>query len=249
LLIQDLLAEQDKRLNLFLIVSYRDSEVDSLSPLAGIMGYFRSDKLIHGAVLLLEELTFQDIGSLLADALRSTQTAVEDLARVLLEKCRGFPQTIEDFLKYLIQLGLVYYEKRTSQSLAGESDGIHKSVARSNESTSDGWRWNIAQIRQCEVSSNADTIFTVNIIPNLTGSDFQLLKAAACVGPAFDLETLLALLPSGPKIVCQGLKNAIESGCILPNGDSSRLLDVYSEESDHNTSMMTDSVISFKVRY
>jgi predicted ATPase len=107
-LIEDLLTRPDVQ-HLMLIGAYRDNEVDSSHPLMRKLAAIRR----AGATvqeIVLEPLTCEDLGRLIADSLHCKPERATPLAQVVHEKTAGNPFFAIQFLSALAEEGLLTFD-------------------------------------------------------------------------------------------------------------------------------------------
>lgn len=190
-LLRQLIAADEAGVCLLVLGAYRDNEVDTDHPLAQLLEQQRQ----QGAPL--HELTLQPLGlgevqALLADTLRTEGARVAPLAALCLEKTRGNPFFLGQFLRSLHAHGDLHYERAQG-----------------------AWEWDIAQIRQRGMTDNVVSLMLerLNDLPPATQT---LLSRAAQLGDSFCLRELMALLQADAGATAAMLWPALEAGLLVP---------------------------------
>jgi len=104
-LLEDLLTQPDMR-HLMLIGAYRDNEVDAAHPLTRKLDAIRQAGALVREIRLTP-LTRDDVGQLIADALRCALPAAARLAQLVHEKTAGNPFFVIQFLYSLAEEDLL----------------------------------------------------------------------------------------------------------------------------------------------
>ncbi|MBN1209064.1 MAG: AAA family ATPase [Myxococcaceae bacterium] len=176
-----------------LIGAYRDNEVSASHPLLVALGEVRQAGArltsLHLGPLLLPQTR-----RLVADALPGAADAlVEPLSALVQEKTGGNPFFLLQFLQALYQDGL---------------------VSRLPEG---GWQWDAEAVRARGYSDNV-VDFLVGRLLQMPVSTRQLLRLAACVGSAFELETLAIISGQEAAEAEQGLERALMEELVAQTG-------------------------------
>ena len=116
--------------SLFLIGAYRDSEVYPLHPLIRMIEQLHQNKVVINQIPLIP-LGIAPIRQLIADTLHINKVKGNPLAELVLQKTRGNPFLVKEFLYTL------YAEK----SIRFDSECL-------------GWQWDMAQIEARDISEN-----------------------------------------------------------------------------------------------
>ena len=121
-LIEDLLTRPDVQ-HLMLIGAYRDNEVDSSHPLMRKLAAIRR---VGATVqeIVLEPLTCEDLGRLIADSLHCKPERATPLAQVVHEKTAGNPFFAIQFISALAEEGLLTFDHGAAR-WSWDLNGIH----------------------------------------------------------------------------------------------------------------------------
>lgn len=179
---------------LFLIGAYRDNEVSLGHPLMIALESLRSQAIVIHEITLAP-LALADISNLIADTLHSDTALVKPLAELVIRKTSGNPFFVNQFLKTLYQENLLIF---TSPSNGSKSH----------------WYWDITQIEALDITDNVVELM-IQKLRKLPESIQRVLQLAACVGNAFDLQTLATIDKRSPVDTYPDLLLAIEEGLVL----------------------------------
>ena len=155
-LLEDLLIRSDIQ-HLMLIGAYRDNEVDAAHPLSRKLDAIRQ----AGARVQetrLAPLTRDDLGQLIADALRCERPHVAPLALLVHEKTVGNPFFVIQFLHALAEEGLLRFDHDASY-----------------------WRWDVDRIHAKHYTDNVVDLM-VGKLTRLPVETQQALEHLACLG-------------------------------------------------------------------
>ena len=169
--------------------AYRDNEVDPTHPL--MLARDDAEKGgVHLHELTIKPLTEGDIGNYVADTLGQDSVSVQPLARVLVEKTRGNPFFLGQFLTTLAADGTLRFDGRR-------------------------WRWEIEAVSNALATDNV-VDFMLGKLGRLASGPQQLLQLAACIGHEFDSETLACVSGHSPKELESQLWAALSEGLLVP---------------------------------
>ncbi|HME04451.1 MAG TPA: AAA family ATPase, partial [Solirubrobacteraceae bacterium] len=121
-LLQDLLTRSDLQ-HLMLIGAYRDNEVDAAHPLTRKLDAIRQVG-VRVQEIRLAPLARDDLGQLIADALRCESERAAPLAELVHEKTAGNPFFVIQFLYSLAEEGLLRFDHAVA-CWSGDLDRIH----------------------------------------------------------------------------------------------------------------------------
>jgi len=193
-----LMTDADQKY-LYVIGSYRDNEVDEINPLKTCLKSIKAGGGAFGEITVTG-LTAKNILDLICDSLGCTRKTGAPLAELVLQKTYGNPFFVREFLKTLYQENLFEFD------------------------FSDGWKWEIEQIKHINITDNVVELMAAKIkkLPEKTQKALQL---AACIGNVFDLK-ILALATETKQVELAGwLSRATEEGLILPLGTGYRFFE------------------------
>jgi len=188
-LLEQLLLDPDLG-HLFFIGAYRDDEVEPTHPLALTLTALEDQGLALGRIDL-GPLSLGDVTALLADALRVMPPRVVELARLVLAKTQGNPFFLTQFLRTLAEEGWLSFDREQAE-----------------------WRWDLARIRDLEVTANVVTLMSAKV-QRLPEAARALLPVAACVGNRFDLATLAVIQDEAEAAIARQLEPALHEGLLL----------------------------------
>lgn len=188
-LIEDTITEA-KIQHLFLIVSYRDNEVQPSHPLFTTLKNLEQ-KSGNFSRIHLDSLNIIDIRQLIADSLQISKRPVSPLAELVMGKTGGNPFFVNQFLNMLYQEKLLVFN--SDQSL---------------------WEWNVANIKSRDITDNIVELLLrrLEIMPPDTQN---VMMIAACIGSAFDLQTLQTITGYSDSEIINHLLPAIREDLVV----------------------------------
>ncbi|WP_214659157.1 AAA family ATPase [Candidatus Formimonas warabiya] len=185
------LAEDPGNRYLLLMGAYRDNEVPESHPLARTLKEMEEGG-IPVQYLQLHPLSRSQAGQYIADTLQSAGEKAFSLAEVLHRKSGGNPFFLGQLLKSL------YDEKGLRFNL---QEGC--------------WEWEAASLEEMDIPQDV-VDFMLAKLRKLPGESRAILKAAACLGHAFDLQTLSLACEQSAWETVTCLRPAIQAGLVRP---------------------------------
>ncbi len=177
--------------HLLVIGAYRDHEVDAAHPLALALTQLRAASVpVHEVAL--RDLSSDDVGTLVADALRAPRDTVVSLARLVFDKTSGNPFFIDEFLRTLAR------EKHLTFSTALRA-----------------WTWDPRAIEALGITANVVELM-VERLQRLAEPVQRALRIAACIGDDFALSTLAQAADASPNATRATLEPAIRARLLVP---------------------------------
>ncbi len=197
-LVHVLLAD-DEMSHLLIVGAYRDNEVGTGHILTAALDTLRKS----GATLA--ELTVQPLApasvlALLADTLDLPPSEVEPLAAVLVEKTKGNPFFLGQYLGELGNEGLLRFDAAARR-----------------------WTWDMAGIAGRVVADNVVELVTAKL-RRLPPETQQVVTYAAAIGHQFDAATLATITGVPVAEAMRALWPALAASVVVPLGEDYRLL-------------------------
>jgi PAS domain S-box-containing protein len=197
-LLEHLVTHPEVR-HLLVIGAYRDNEVGRTHPLRNSIEEIRkTTKRVHEIVLT--PLRLEDVGRLIADALRSRQQRARSLAELVQEKTAGNPFFAIQFMIALADEGLLTFDPAASM-----------------------WQWNIDRIRAKSYTDNLADLMA-NKLKRLPTPTREALKQLACLGNVAPIATLSRVLGKTPQAMQAVLWEAVRAGLVLHQDNAIRFL-------------------------
>ncbi|WP_051390058.1 AAA family ATPase [Bradyrhizobium sp. Ec3.3] len=182
-LIEDLMTQFDVQ-HLLLIGAYRDNEVDSTHPLTRKLHAIRkAGARVHEFVL--SPLARDELGSLIADAIRSHPASVAELAQLVHEKTGGNPFFAIQFLSTLADEELLAFDHATGS-----------------------WSWDLARIHSKGYTDNVVDLM-VRKLSRLPAETQTALTRFACLGNIAPTATLSLVQGTSEEQVHRDLWEAV----------------------------------------
>ena len=166
-LLEDLLTRSELH-HLMLLGAYRDNEVDATHPLMRKLDAIRQ---AGGQVqeIRLKPLARDDVGQLIADALRCGSERSSPLAQLVQEKTAGNPFFVIQFLHTLAAEGLLAFDHDAAR-----------------------WRWDLERIHAKSYTDNVVDLMAVKL-SRLPVETQQAVQQMACLGNRAEM-TMLAIV-------------------------------------------------------
>jgi PAS domain S-box-containing protein len=185
--------------HLLVIGAYRDNEVGRAHPLRHSIEEIRKTATrVHEIVLT--PLRLEDVGRLIADALRSRQQRARSLAELVQEKTAGNPFFAIQFMIALADEGLLTFDPAASM-----------------------WQWNIDRIRAKSYTDNVADLMASKL-KRLPTPTQEALKQLACLGNVALIATLSRVLGKTPQAMQAVLWEAVRAGLVLHQDTTIRFL-------------------------
>lgn len=177
--------------SVLIVGAYRDNEVKPGDPLtASLQAIERSQARIEQ--LRLGPMADADVLQLVADTLHASADSVAPLADLCIEKTRGNPFFLGQFLRSLHEQGDIFYDR------------AHGS-----------WRWDLERIRSRGMTDNVVTLLLSKLV-TLPESTQALLARAAHLGNRFEQSELMAIGGRDAEATAEVLWPALRSGLLVP---------------------------------
>jgi len=187
-LIEDLVTQRDVQ-HLLLIGAYRDNEVDSGHPLMRKLDAIRrAGAPVHEIVL--SPLHREDLGRLIADAIRSDPGSIGELAQLVHDKTGGNPFFAIQFLSALAEEKLLAFDHGTAR-----------------------WAWDVERIHAKGYTDNVVDLM-VHKLGRLPAETQMALRKLACLGNVASTAMLSLVQGTSEEQVHQGLWEAVRQELI-----------------------------------
>jgi PAS domain S-box-containing protein len=186
-------------LNLLLIGSYRDNEVDCDHPLWAMIEEIKSKNApLHQIVL--KPLTAKQLSLLVCDTLRSTPKQTGPLAKLIFQKTHGNPFFAIQFLQMLYIEELLRFDPNTGT-----------------------WTWDLAQVQARNYTDNIVDLLLTRL-RRLPDGARDLMEVAACLGGVGQLSQLTVVSQRTDSELQTDLTEAVRAGLLFVQRGSYRFL-------------------------
>ncbi len=197
-LVHDLVTEPDLRF-LLVVGAYRDNEVTPAHPLVATVDAARSAGARHSRIAV-GPLSAEDLGLLVADALRSSAREAAPLAAIVAEKTGANPFFAIQFLIALHEEHLLALDERTGS-----------------------WRWDLGRIRARSFTDNVVDLMVARL-GRLTPETQDALTQLAALGNAAEQRILQAVVDRSEAETQAVLLQALREGLLLRVDDGYRFV-------------------------
>jgi PAS domain S-box-containing protein len=197
-LLEHLVTHPEVR-HLLLIGAYRDNEISPSHPLLRTLEAIRAiDASVHEIVLAPLEL--DDVGRLIADALRCEPKRARPLAELVQEKTGGNPFFAIHFFIALADEGLLGFNP-----------------------TASAWQWNIDRIRTKSYADNVADLMAEKL-KRYSAATQEALKQLACLGDVTEIATLTLVHGENEETMHKALWEAVRAGLVVQQGSGYKFL-------------------------
>jgi len=186
---------------LFVIVAYRDREVDSTHPFVMILEELAKRDVVVNH-LHLGELSREHVIEMIADTLHRDTDSITPLADLAQRKTAGNPFFLKQFLRSLHDEKLLRFDFRIG-----------------------GWEWDLREIQLRQITDNVVELMA-NKFRGLSSTGQDLLKMAACMGTEFGIQVLSWVVRMPQRDIALALNEALSEGLIFPVGAGYKLLEL-----------------------
>ncbi len=202
--------------NFYFIGAYRNTKISSTHPLLDSIEWIKH-KGTPVQTIILKPINEIDICHLLSDTLQASINQVKLLAQVILDKTRGNPFFIKQFLETMNKEGFFAYDYENGH-----------------------WQWDIEQITAQSITDNV-VDFIAAKVSKLDNSSRHTLQLASCIGDSFSLPLLSKAAAKSSRTLVSDLHEAIALGLIMPKGDAYRRMEKSVTKSQAPKSLKTDN--------
>ncbi|RFP61669.1 MAG: GAF domain-containing protein [Limnothrix sp. CACIAM 69d] len=191
---QNLLTEARSHAQCLLVLgAYRDNEVFPGHPFLITVKALESAH-VPLATLILGPLSAESLNQLIADTFRATNSKVQPLTHLVMQKTQGNPFFATQFLKALHQDSLITFDREAGH-----------------------WQCDLVQVQDAALTDDVVEFMALQL-QKLPMATQEQLKFAACVGARFDLKTLAIVSEQNEIQAASALWSALQEGLILPEG-------------------------------
>ncbi len=191
---------------LLFIGAFRDNEILEENHL--LLHLDEIDKQRSVLTLSLSPLDENSIYLLIQDSFKTSNEKSAKLAKCIYRKTDGNPFFVNELLKHL------YLNTDINFSLEKGA-----------------WEWDIVKINEAEISNNL-VDFLIENLKNLSESNRDVLKIAACIGNVFDLDTLAQIYGKSIEFTNEDLWEVLKQGMVIPLSGNYRLIRQSKEDSE-----------------
>ncbi|MCP4345110.1 MAG: AAA family ATPase [Desulfobacterales bacterium] len=217
-LLKILMNDPDNRY-LLIIGAYRDNEVEPTHPLMMTVDDLKN-KGIEIQTITLNPLEKRHIDHLLRDAFKPLSMEISPLSWLVMDKTKGNPFFINQFLKTIYEIKLLVFDYRRSI-----------------------WVWDLAEIQAYEITENVVELM-VNRIRELPEDTREILKLASCLGNRFEVKTLSAICGLSLFHTARAVWPAVQAELLSPEAYSSDIRQmVTGEKTDY---LLADILVKFQ---
>ncbi|HMW04383.1 MAG TPA: AAA family ATPase [Leptospiraceae bacterium] len=186
-LIQSILTNPEVKF-LLLILSYRDNEVLQTHPFFVMLEHLKEINISYKSIFL-DSFSVKDVTHIVQDTLHCEKIYARQLATILHTKTKGNPY-------FVMEMFRSFYERDLIEYVGGK------------------WVWNIIKIEEAKVSDNVIDLL-VEKVKDLTLSQVETLKLAACIGDSFSSEILYMVSKKTRDVLTEELTKISNDGFLI----------------------------------
>ncbi len=160
--------------------------------------------------ITLKPLADRDVTQLIADTLKTDLAVVQPLSQLVMQKTRGNPFFVNEFLRTLNAEHLLNFDREALS-----------------------WQWDIQPIERMGITDNVVDLMIAKV-QKLSHSAQVALRLAACVGAEFSLDSLAPICQTSIQEIFQDLKPAVQAGLIIPISDLDEQLLIHDYKFGHD---------------
>ncbi|BBD59007.1 two-component hybrid sensor and regulator [Nostoc sp. HK-01] len=209
---------------LLLLGAYRNNEVSPSHPLMLMVEEMKKAGTTINTITLAP-LTEQDTNQLVADTLRCKTERAQPLTKLIERKTQGNPFFITQFLKALYEDGEITFNHQQGY-----------------------WECDITQIRALSLTDDV-VKFVAKQLQKLPEATQNVLQLAACIGNAFDLNTLAIVSQQSVTATATALWKALQEGLILPTSQTYKFFQTESEAQTNSQKNIDDDFVNLTYRF
>lgn len=194
----------------YLMLSYRDNELDSTHPFYNIVEEIKKSG-VDVSSIILRPLSLNDIYALCKDSLSLEEEDFDKcrgLSEVIYYKTGGNSFFINELLKQLVREGSIFFDYNLNK-----------------------WNWDYDKIVKSKVSDNVIELL-VQRVESLPDDAKKMLQLSACIGNKFDLVTLSYILQKSLKDTALEILEAVIEELVFPETEDYKILISYDPEKD-----------------
>lgn len=181
--------------NVLMIGAYRDNEINPSHPMMLLLEKIEKDAPGRTNTVTLKELNRNEVNQLVADSLRHHHENCLELTGLIMNKTRGNPFFIKQFIRKLEYEKLLYFDNK--------------------------WIWDSEGISRMNLSDNVVDLL-VSKIQILSDEAKNILELASCIGNSFDIKTLSIISHIPESKLSEILWEIVKEGFINPRNKWSK---------------------------
>ncbi|BDX06610.1 diguanylate cyclase [Planctobacterium marinum] len=208
--------------HLYLVLTWRDNEVNETHPLSQALEELKNTQTITNN-LKLSPLSAQDMNRFIADSTGLEVQSCRQLASLCYEKTLGNPFYLNQFLLSLYDAGQIRFSQERMQ-----------------------WTWDIATLVAADSTDNVIDLM-LKKMTGLSDEALVLMQRAACIGNRFELDTLATISGRTVQQVAKLLMEALKAGFLVPVDEAWQWAQYLDPETEitHTTAIKTRAEYRF----
>ena len=179
--------------NFFLIVAYRDNEIDIYHPLMITLDKLKKEKN-EIYEINIKPLKISCSKQIIADTLKLSINKIDELAKLIQQKTDGNPFFMKLFLQSIYDENLLKF------------------------SLGEGWYWKLKDIQLMQSSNNVIDLMT-HKLKRFSIEIMEVLHLASCVGNSFSIEFLATIINCQVEEIYKKIEPVLNAGMLLPQKD------------------------------
>ncbi len=191
------LIEQNSISNLLLILAYRDNEVSDTHPLNQLLTDTKNTAVFHSHINLLP-LDTAAVGQFIATSLALALDEIQPLVDIVIEKTAGNPFFIKEFIKSLIEQGILAKNKQNQ------------------------WQWDEKLSQALSATDNVIELMALRLT-HVSKVGQSILHHAACIGSLIPIQLLAHVLDITSKEIERELRPLIADGLLIAYSNNQKI--------------------------
>lgn len=188
-----LLVSEGQNSHLLLIGAYRDQDISPTHALTLTLATLHQAEVPIQTITLLP-LALDALHQMVTDTLGCSREVAAPLTEMVYQKTQGNPFFAIQFLKFLYQEGLIYFDSEIGN-----------------------WQCNMPAIRTAALTEDVVALMTQQL-QTLPVHTQRMLQLAACLGNLFTVETLALIAEQSAQDIVAKLQHPLQRGMIIPHG-------------------------------
>lgn len=189
-----LISENTDIAYFMLIGTYRGNELGDNPALQKKLNELK-DENVHFEEIVLKDLSYNDVSTLVTDSLHTGQDNSPFLADIIYNKTKGNIFYVWQFMRSILEEGFLWFDFDQHR-----------------------WEWNARMIQEMNVTGNVVELMT-SFLKKFPSETYEILKTAACLGNKFDRRSLSIIRQISEKQIADLLSLPLSEGLVIGSAE------------------------------